>query len=238
MKKETIIIAITNNKGGVGKTTTAVHIGYALAGLGKKVLCVDLDAQANLLGHLFKPSVKRELKARQNGKVQAPLEYNAHLHVLPLSFLSVPLAEYSSIIRNHAKEYDVTLIDCPPGLESRSPAALDAATMVIIPTEPESFAYQGLADLLHECQNRSLGADKVMILLTQYDVKMSQHKVFADHIASTLPDYYVEPNIVRSGVFKSASTFNQTGYEYNGKRKNAALEAYTTIAKTILKRIP
>lgn len=237
MKHNHTIIAITNNKGGVGKTTTAVHIGYALAESGKRVLCVDLDAQANLIGHLFKPAVKRELKTRQNGSVQPVLTYNDHLSVLPLSFLMTSLKEYATIIRNHAKDYDITLIDCPPGLESRSPAALDVADIVIIPTEPESFAYQGLADLLHECQNRGLGAAEVMIVLTQYDTKMSQHKVFADHIAATLPDYYVEPNVIRSGIFKSASTYNQTGYEYNGKRKNAALDAYRAIAHTLLTRI-
>lgn len=237
MKQQHIIIAITNNKGGVGKTTTAVHLGFALAESGKKVLCIDLDAQANLIGHLFKPSVKRELKAQQNGSVQAVMKYNDSLSVLPLSFLTTSLKEYSVVIRKYAKDYDITLIDCPPGLESRSPAALDVADIVLIPTEPESFAYQGLADLLHECQARKLSAEAVMIILTQYDTKMSQHKVFADHIAATLPDYYVEPNVVRSGIFKSASTYNQTGFEYNGKRKNAALDAYRTIAQTLLQRI-
>lgn len=237
MNKKHTIIAITNNKGGVGKTTTAVHLGYALAQAGKNVLCVDLDAQANLIGHLFKPAIKKELKVRQNGSVLPVMKYNEYLSILPLSFLTASSAEYSTLIRQYAQGYDVTVIDCPPGLESRSPAALDIADIVVIPTEPESFAYQGLADLLHECQNRGLSAKEVVILLTQYDVKMSQHKVFADHIASTLSDYFIDQNIVRSSVFKSASTFNQTGYEYNGKRKNAALEAYTKVAHVLLERI-
>ena len=111
-----MIIAVINNKGGVGKTTTTVHVGYALAQLGKRVLCVDMDGQANLLMHLFDLNKVYQLEDEKNAPTHTILHHASGVDVLPLSYWKADRKQYIKAIQAAAKKYDITLIDCPPSL--------------------------------------------------------------------------------------------------------------------------
>lgn len=226
-----MIIAIVNNKGGVGKTTTAVHLGYALAQQGKKVLCVDMDAQANLVMHLFNLTIVHELEANADTKPTILHHSSSGMDVLSLSFWAVSSKEYISSIQKFAQGYDITLIDCPPSLDVRSLAALDASDGIIIPTEPEDLSVNGLHRLLRVCDEREKPI--LAIIVTKLDRKKAAHNIYLPFVASSFPQYYIDAPIPNSAVFPAASAMRKTGYEWNGKKANAALSAYTQIAGQI-----
>lgn len=231
-----MIIAIFNNKGGVGKTTTAVHLGYALAQQGKKVLCVDLDRQANLLGHLFDEEHVSALKHRQNGKAQGAISHEAaKMDILPLSFWQAESKDYIDAIHKAASNYDVVLIDCPPSLEVRSESALYAADFVLVPTEPEKLSFDGIGNLLEEFDKYHVHL--LGIIITRFQKKKVAHHGYVNLLTSKYPrDIIKKHPVIDSSVFPTASAMSITGYEQSGKRKNAALEAYNEIAKIIVRR--
>ncbi len=225
-----MILAILNNKGGVGKTTTAVHVAYALAKQGKKVLCVDIDSQANLLIHIFPRKTVYDLEAAQNGKPLPVIAHSSGVDVLPLSYYEASSKQYAAAIKAQAAKYDITLIDCPPSLDTRTLGALEAATCVLIPTQPEILSYNGVVKLLQLCESRSLPV--LGIIVTFFDKKMAAHKFYLPAISSNYARYFIDAVVPTSAVFKSASSMNQFGYEWT--KKNAALTAYDDIAKYIL----
>lgn len=232
ISKQASIIAILNNKGGVGKTTTAVHLGYAIAREKKKVLCVDMDEQANFLLHVFPPKNVYELEDKQNGKPLPIIHHESGVDVLPLSFWSATSAQYVDVIRQYSQEYDYILLDCPPSLESRTRAALQAATGVLIPTEPENLSYKGLVKLINLCAEENLPV--LGIIITRFDKKKAAHNFYVQQLTTMYANYTFDAIVPNSAIFPSASGMNQFGYEWQPK-SNPALDAYTSIAKTIIK---
>lgn len=227
-----MIIGVMNNKGGVGKTTTAVHVGCALAAQGKRVLCVDMDAQANLVMHLFNLTMLHELESHADKKPSVLHHTSSGMDILPLSFWNVPAKEYISHIQKLAQGYDITLIDCPPSLDVRSLAALDASDGIVIPTEPEDLSVNGLHRLLRVCDERNKPI--LAIIVTKLDRKKAAHNIYLPFVASSFPQYYVDAPVPNSAVFPAASAMRKTGYEWNGKKANIALSAYTQIAEHIM----
>lgn len=228
-----MIIAVMNNKGGVGKTTTTVHVGYALAQQGKRVLCVDMDAQANLVMHLFNLNILHDLEAVAEMQPEILSHEASGMGILPLSFWSVSAERYISLIQKVAQNYDITLIDCPPALDVRSIAALDACDGVIIPTEPEDLSVNGLHRLLRVCDERNKPI--LAVIVTKLDRKKAAHNIYLPFVASSFPRYYIDAPVPNSAVFPAASAMRKTGYEWNGKKANAALTAYSDIASYIAK---
>jgi chromosome partitioning protein len=224
-----MILAIVNNKGGVGKTTTAVHVAYALATQGTRVLAVDMDTQANLLMHFF-PSkqVNEERKAQERATPRPVLHHASGVDVLHLSFLETDQATYTAHIREAAQGYEIVLIDCPPSLETRTNAALDAADSVLIPTEAEHFSVKGIQNLLSVMETRDLNISG--ILVTKFDKKAVAHEHLAGHLHDVYGNYMMPESVIHSNIFRSSSAIGQTAYEWSGKRKSAALDAYSSVA--------
>lgn len=226
------IIALVNNKGGVGKTTSVVHTAYLLAERGLRVLCVDIDTQANLVAHFF--PMKTVLAARQQGNTPEIMTRSAHLDILSLSFVEANQSEYATIIRKYAKDYDITLIDCPPSLETRTLAALDAASHVLIPTELERLAIIGLRRLMEELETRSAKILGVFATMTEKTLTPNQ-AAWLEQLQTMFPHDVLPVRVPTSRIFASAATQITTGFEINGKKQNSALEAYQGITNTILK---
>ena len=231
------IIAVVNNKGGVGKTTTTVHLAVAIQRLGKKVLAIDIDEQANLLMHLFEYHRVKELEIHDSTNTvdnASILEHESGIHVASLAFGHGEQADYMKAIRSASKGYDTILIDCPPSLETRTLAAIEASDYVLIPTEPEHLSFKGLTKLMKICDEKKKAIAGVII--TQYDKKIAAHNFYVPEISSTFSKYLIKPAVPRSAAFPAASGMVKTGYDWVGKKSNAALDAYSQIAKTLVQR--
>ncbi|MFQ5413736.1 MAG: ParA family protein [Phycisphaerae bacterium] len=182
-------IAVINQKGGVGKTTTVANIGAAVADAGRRVLLVDLDPQAHLTLHLGvelgadQPSVY-ELLTDSSAAADVVVAARANLGVLPactaLAAADVELATVVGrevILRDAldalAGDYDVALIDCPPALGVLTINALAAATEVVIPLQPHFFALQGITKLF---ETAALVRRRINPALTVSGIALCMHE--------------------------------------------------------------
>ncbi len=192
------IISIVNQKGGVGKTTTVINVGAALAEMKKRVLLVDLDPQGNLSAGLDISPEKIEEKNSYNALVEdSPLEANIvetkidGLHIVPadtnLAGAEVELAglmarefRLANSLTPRITEYDFVLIDCPPSLGLLTLNALCASNSYLVPLQTEFFALQGLThilkttDLVKRHLNKNL--NEAGILLTMFDSRSNLSK--------------------------------------------------------------
>jgi chromosome partitioning protein len=248
----TRIIAIANQKGGVGKTTTVVNLGVALAEMGKRTLVVDLDPQGALsvgLGldgdgleeTLYTAMMDAEFPV---GRVVYPVK--AHLDLIP-SNIELASAEMeliaeirrerilSRILGTVEEGYDYILIDCPPSLGLLTINALCACKRVLIPMQCEYFAMRGIRLLLDAIewvksranQDLSLGG----ILVTMYSTGTIHSREVLDEIRAVFGDKVFDQVIYKSIRFAEASVASQAIVEYDAKHKGA--QAYRDLARSI-----
>jgi chromosome partitioning protein len=244
------VISISNHKGGVGKTTSTINIGAGLNKLGKKVLLIDLDAQANLSQSLgiIEPELNIYGAIKGDYKI-TPLKIVEGLDIvastLDLSGAEIELSgeagrEYilKELIEPLRGSYDFILIDCPPSLGLLTINSFTASDEIYIPLQAQYLALQGLAKLIEVIDkvkkriNRGLKLGGVII--TQYDSR----KVLNRDVESTIKKHFKEivfKTKIRDNIAIAEAPAKYLDiFRYNAKSYGA--EDYLAISKEIIKR--
>ena len=244
------IIAVANQKGGVGKTTSAVNLTAALNLMGKRVLLVDCDPQGNASSGMgvskrTRPNSYDMLIAGSSAAdCVVSTDYG---DVIPsskeLAAASVELidAERREYVLKEAlaplfSEYDYMLIDCPPSLELLTVNALTAADSVLIPMQCEYYALEGIADLMTSIKmcsrrlNRRLTIEG--IILTMYDSRANLTQQVANELRRHLPNKVYNTVIPRSVRLSEAPSHGLPGVVYD--RVNKGCKAYMALAAEFL----
>ncbi len=248
-----MILAIANQKGGVGKTTTAINLGAGLGALERRVLLVDCDPQGN---------ATRGLGAR----AEPPHLYHALVGEVPLSatirpsgFPNLDLApsqrdlvgievelvgeagweqRLKKVLAEAAGQYDTILLDCPPSLGHLTVNALVAADGVLVPLQCEYFALEGISELLATIQRVQGSLNQHLqiagILLTMYDDRTNLSKDVAQEIRSHFAGKVYETVVPRNIRLAEAPSHGLPIFQYDIKSRGA--EAYLAVAREILRR--
>ena len=246
-----IVVSLLNHKCGVGKTTSTVNIGAAMVELGKKVLLIDLDPQANLTISLGIPRQKITIYEALRGEGDlAPYTHRPGLDVitssLDLSGAEMELIneagrEYilRELLSQLSDDYDYILIDCPPSLGLLTLNALTSSRYVLIPLQTEFLAVQGLAKIKQVIDKVKFRLNKQLdmcgVIATMYDsrrvlnrdVVETIHKYFGDKVFKT----YVRDNV----ALAEAPAQRKDIFEYSPKSPGA--HDYLELSKEILARI-
>lgn len=243
------VVTLSNHKGGVGKTTSTINLGSALATDGWRVLLIDLDPQANLTQSLRVEPVNAEATIYGAVRGQAPLQPVSvcnGLDVIPSTLdLSGAEIELSSetgrefILRElldpQRQVYDFVLIDSPPSLGLLTLNALTASDSVLIPLQAEYLATQGLTKLLEVISkvrqrlNPALHVDGVFV--TQYDGRKVLNRNVAEVIGASYDQYLLKSRIRDNVALAEAPAAGLDIFRYNGKSSGA--EDYTSLANEL-----
>lgn len=250
------IISFINQKGGVGKTTSAINVAASLGVLGHKVVVVDLDPQGNSTSGVG--IAKKNLKATINdvisGKCSADdvvLETNFdNLYVLP-SNISLAGAEFGLyqqhdneyILKNALeplrRDYDYVIIDCPPSLGMLTVNAMSASDGVVIPMQCEFYALEGLSQLMITVsrikQNYNPDLTITGILITMYNSRLLLSMQVMAELKKHYSDKLFDTPISRGVKLSEAPGFGMPVY-YHDKRSKGASE-YMEVAKQLAERI-
>lgn len=249
------IIAVANQKGGVGKTTTAINLSSCLAEKGKKVLAVDMDPQGNMTSGLGvdKNSVENtiyDLIIGESG-IEEVLRKNImkNLDIIPanidLSAAEIELIDVKDkeyIVRNVIKDikdnYDYIIIDCPPSLSMLTINAMTTATSVLVPIQCEYYALEGLSQLIHTVDlvrdrlNPELEIEGVVF--TMYDARTNLSLQVVENVKDNLHQNIYKTIIPRNIRLAEAPSYGIPINEYDPK--SAGSESYMRLAEEVINR--
>ncbi len=257
-QRRAVIIAMTNQKGGVGKTTTTINLGAALAETGRRVLLVDFDPQGSLsvgLGvnpHTLDSSIYNLLLSRELTPQQVIRPTNVEgMDLLPanidLSAAEVQLvsevAREQTLRRVLAKvrhDYDLILIDCAPSLGLLTVNALTAADKVVIPLECEFFALRGVAlltDTIEKVQDRLNPDLEILgIVGTMYDGRTLHSREVLERVVEAFGERVFHTVIKRTVKFPETTVAGEPITTYASS--SAGATSYRSLAREVLARCP
>ncbi|HET9795602.1 MAG TPA: AAA family ATPase [Thermoanaerobaculia bacterium] len=248
------VFALANQKGGVGKTTTAINLGASLASLERKVLLVDVDPQANSTSGLgfaktgLEPTSYDLLRGEAPAAAVRETEF-PNLFLVPatrdlvgaeIELVEVPDREHrlKQAVDGLRDAYDYVLIDCPPSLGLLTLNGLCAADAVLIPIQCEYFALEGVTDLLETIERVKITLNPMLqiagVLLTMYDDRTNLARQVADDIRAHFGDRVFRTHIPRSVRLAEAPSFGKPILAYDIRSKGA--EAYLNLAAEVMER--
>lgn len=244
------IIAIVNQKGGVGKTTTTVNLTAGLHALGKRVLLCDFDPQANATSGMgvdknaVSPNIYNVLidgadphRAICHTKYGDVLPSNKILAGAGIEMIGIPDREYllKRALDTLSPQYDYIFIDCPPSLEMLTVNALSAAGSLIVPVQCEYYALEGLSDLLSTVRliKRGLNPSIALegVLLTMFDGRTNLSLQVAEEVKRHFPGQVYATVIPRNVRLSEAPSHGQPIQTYDPYSRGA--EAYTALSEEI-----
>ena len=253
----TRVLAVSNQKGGVGKTTTAINLGTALAAIGEKVLIVDLDPQGNASTGLGVPRETRRVTVydvvvdgRSIAEAAVPTTVPG-LDILPadadMSGVEIELSQadrrsyrlrdaLSNMGTDGTTRYDYVLIDCPPSLNLLTLNAMAAADAVLVPLQCEFFALEGLTqlmktvDMVRQSLNPALQIQG--LVLTMYDRRSALSGQVANDVRAHFGDKVYEAVIPRNVRVAEAPSFGKPALIYD--LKCAGSQAYLRLAREVV----
>ncbi|HJD59405.1 MAG TPA: ParA family protein [Rickettsia endosymbiont of Omalisus fontisbellaquei] len=231
------IYAVSNHKGGVGKTTSTINIGASLANKKKKVLLVDLDPQSNLTQSLGIKNVEIGIYENlRGGKILNIIEHKNNLSILPSSLdLSAAEVELSAepgreyilkdILSKLKNKFDYILIDCPPSLGLLTINALTAADYILIPMQAEYLPLRGLAKLsevIDKIRNRLNNNLQIgCVFFTQYDARKILNRDIAESVAGFFGEKLLNSKISNNIALAEAPSQGKDIFTYSKSCKGA-----------------
>ena len=248
------VIAVANQKGGVGKSTTAINLSACLAEKEKKVLTIDMDPQGNTTSGLGvdKNNVENTLYELLLGEAETKntivkdvvenvdlIPSNVNLSGAEIELIGVDEKEYilKKIIDKVRRKYDYIIIDCPPSLNMLTINALTAASSVLVPIQCEYYALEGLSQLIHtiDLVKDRLNKKLVMegVVFTMYDARTNLSNQVVKEVKKYFGDKVYKTVIPRNVRLSEAPSYGMPITEYDPKSKGA--KTYEKFTKEFLK---